>query len=247
MMDPLAEKYYAWSPYSYVGNNPMRLIDPTGMHWLEVKDYEYAMSLSNSMADKISSNLIELDNLFNNLHNTSSSESVAEIESKMAGLCADINNLASGITELEQMCYAEQDFTYDFINGTNGQTKIRGDGVIVMSIGKDGNKDALGIHESSHGYDMLIGGGYPKTVTALYDTEIKAYGRQYSFSSLSMPTSDGGRIKQLGDINRTYISGIKDNNGIYTYARQAYHMSNNTTPWNNNAHRKLLRQLRREL
>jgi RHS repeat-associated protein len=32
-VDPLAEKYYSWSPYAWVGNNPMKVIDPTGMDW----------------------------------------------------------------------------------------------------------------------------------------------------------------------------------------------------------------------
>ncbi len=42
-VDPHAENYYSWSPYVYVGNNPMRLVDPTGMDpwdpptWDEVK------------------------------------------------------------------------------------------------------------------------------------------------------------------------------------------------------------------
>ena len=29
-MDPLAEKYPAWSPYNYVMNNPLRMVDPDG-------------------------------------------------------------------------------------------------------------------------------------------------------------------------------------------------------------------------
>ena len=31
-IDPMAEKYYSWSPYVYCTNNPLRLIDPTGMY-----------------------------------------------------------------------------------------------------------------------------------------------------------------------------------------------------------------------
>jgi RHS repeat-associated protein len=34
-VDPLAEKYYSWSPYAYVGDNPINIIDPNGMDWYQ--------------------------------------------------------------------------------------------------------------------------------------------------------------------------------------------------------------------
>lgn len=35
--DPLAEKYFSWSTYHYVGRNPISIIDPTGEEWFEYK------------------------------------------------------------------------------------------------------------------------------------------------------------------------------------------------------------------
>ncbi len=38
MVDPLAEEYYSISPYDYVGNNPLKYTDPTGMSPVIIAD-----------------------------------------------------------------------------------------------------------------------------------------------------------------------------------------------------------------
>jgi len=37
-VDPLAEKYYSWSPYHLAGNNPILNIDPFGMDYWSTND-----------------------------------------------------------------------------------------------------------------------------------------------------------------------------------------------------------------
>ena len=54
-IDPMGEKYYSWSPYVYVMNNPLKYVDPTGMDvWTTNNPEEIAKLLGHlqSVANK---------------------------------------------------------------------------------------------------------------------------------------------------------------------------------------------------
>lgn len=61
-VDPLAEKYPAWSPYNYVMNNPVNLIDPTGMGVEDIifktyntttKTYDVALIIESKIVNEV--------------------------------------------------------------------------------------------------------------------------------------------------------------------------------------------------
>jgi RHS repeat-associated protein len=244
-MDPLCEKYYSWSPYSWCAGNPVRNVDPTGMIWKETKDEEYASSLSEAMQKRM--NGIEKD--ISKKYDSYKKEALKgntgkanEIMANMLEMGKDYANMEKGIAELAAMGETkDQVFTYDFnIEGDIGGAKTK-DGVIVMSIVGKGDM-ANGVHESSHGYDIWKAGRMPQA-NEVYDAEIKANGRQISYGGASvMPFSYWGKVETLRDITIPWIMGILDAKGDYLYPKkiggERYYNKAETTKYLNNLRKK---------
>ena len=49
-VDSLAEKYYSISPYVYVGDNPLKLIDPDGKDWKDIVSKSSSYNIKNIIA-----------------------------------------------------------------------------------------------------------------------------------------------------------------------------------------------------
>jgi RHS repeat-associated protein len=86
IVDPLAEKYYSISPYAYVGNNPIRLVDVNGKEWGIVVNANGTMTITVSVNFSASSNLNLTAKQLDQYRNVLSSQLNSTIQEASGGL-----------------------------------------------------------------------------------------------------------------------------------------------------------------
>lgn len=209
-VDPLAEGYYDYSPYCYVGNNPIKRIDPDGRYWdNEEEDKKTAAELSKSYNSN--KNYYEkreqkfqarIDKGRNIEKNTERRDRAAEFK----------NEMIDAICELDAMG-ADQKVAFTFNKVEEGTIPMLEHGVasngkdLLVTINHSGSIENKA-HESKHGYQALTGETTPdnrsSTAWNVSDqNETEAYRRQYIMNSRTMPYFNSGDIynpsvKQMG-------------------------------------------------
>ena len=217
-VDPLAEKYYSISPYSYCGGNPINRVDPDGREWKDEQDKKIAAQIQSEAASRDKSLAkqegkinAKIDNIKNNtkLSDDKRSQQIATQQYKMEGVKTERNMISAldkGITQLGE---SKTVFTFNTVeSGTTATLSSQKDGtVIINNYGTLGNRS----HETTHAIDydnnlMFFNplGSNNLRISDRLSSEIRAYGTEYSITGGIVPPSDNGNPNSIFEITPSY-------------------------------------------
>ena len=218
-VDPMAEKYPDFSPYTVCANNPLRIVDPSGKYW---EDPEKAVELEkevNKRIKKIKKNRSENQEKLNK-KNISEKEK-KKLNNKISEANDMIALLNKGIENIRQLG-EDTNNTYTLSDSNRGGNSFvrRGesDGIIYIDAPTVGTT----LHEIAHVSQSLNEGELTFTNGFLDNAggrdykkcalnEVEAYKIQYSFDG-KFP----GEAKNLYEIN-IYSVGNISYEGKYSY------------------------------
>ncbi len=220
-VDPMSSRDLGLTPYHFVKNNPIMLIDPTGLTWdPAVKDD----------ADKLLGNIksVKQDLIKDNqklegkiVRYQSKNWSASKTERKTGRVQDKIDRNNERISELDQSIQDWNDIdsdnqVYTFKNADSPVSEsYTENGKVVM---EHNSNMASKVHEMRHGGQHARGQItlMPKGMSPLFkggglsplNMELQGYRAQWGFSPRSMPISINGGGYSPSSINKSYIQGL---------------------------------------
>lgn len=230
-MDPLAEKYYALSPYAYCGNNPINRIDPDGKDWRvqthynrETKKMEYTITVNAVLYNNSSDQDINMKQL-----STSITEQMTNIytisggdfETKMNFNLRTVNSL----DEIGERDHVIQVVDQSFLDEKKSKGKTLAQSTtygLNMEIGTDLAKETLNnANGRSIAHELGHTGGLPHLNDDLKDNNNLMRQGYYVNGNVNLAIQlDHGQIRKIRDNYihnklkvispvRTYRNGLK--------------------------------------
>ena len=235
--DPMSEKYYGVSLYSYCDDNPMNRIDPDGRDWKEKKDEEIAKRLQQQIAIRDESLVqeeqsinLQIAKIKNNtkLSAKKRNQKIARQQEKLEDMQTQrtlLSDLGKGITQLGD---SKTSYTFNTVGvETTATLSSMSDGTVVINnYGTTGNR----AHETTHAiqYDnrQIKFNPLGSNNTLMQNPiglEMQAYATEYSITNGIVPSSDTGNPDSVFGITPQWLYGLRDpNTGIYIYRPENY-------------------------
>ena len=215
--DPLAEAVFNATPYNYVKNNPLNLIDPYGMIW---KDPKKAEKLKGKINKRLATVDKDLQTDREKLKDSEISEGRKKrIEKRIKNNEYRKKRLGQTITNIDKLGN-DKDNTFDLVSGSDGKNHVTKGSDDVINI--QGPNAALQIHELTHASDALSsksglrfdedGKLFAVSKGGLGD-EIRGYSAQFGFDPSSLPV----RVSSYEEIDLVFLASIvgEDNKPVY--------------------------------
>ncbi|EGJ99791.1 MULTISPECIES: DUF6443 domain-containing protein [Dysgonomonas] len=228
-VDPLAEKYYSWSPYVYCGNNPLRRTDPTGMIWDDPKEAQKLKDniskVQNSISKRVGEDLAKI------FKGGLDKKSITKLAGNIQEGLDRFKNLDQAKNDID-LLGNDQNNTYALSSISGGQHKVRlgSDNKVYIETSSDG----LSIHEVTHVRQSLDTGGLQfspngellnagikspasSRYARMSGMEVEAYQMQYSYDKSYPGKTNNG----LQGIDVHSVGDIRDNGKlVYPFAKE---------------------------
>ncbi len=237
VIDPMGEKYVSISPYIYVANNPVRLIDPDGMEIVgDVKEVE---KLKKEAQGRIASETRRQERIQGRIDKRSASgKSTARLESRLAtsqSMSSEMNSMLGEISIMEKSAQVYNVSTNYTGTTSDGETLYNTKtGAVDVKVSSDYLGNGGLAHELTHAYQFESGdvdfGKSTGAPGALYDItdEVSAYQRQFALTGNRSPVTESlvrGFKNQGGSLLYNLLPGVNLNKNSSLMMISSYNRS----------------------
>ena len=218
--DPLAEKYYPLSLFSFCANNPISLRDGDGKKWENSKDKEFLIKSINERIESLNKSIQRLEKRIEKAEQKTLNERAKRLTTRRNDLIKRGDNLNKALTYIETLEKDAATFRLTEPSSNNGFHHVVKGKDEVINI--EGRNTGFHLHEITHIVQSLEAGGLQfnkdgflvnvGNMIGKIKNEVNAYKIHFSYDGY-YPV----KALSLDDINENTLLFIRTEDGKQVY------------------------------